>query len=93
VHLARLQEVEVWLGEPDIVRDSVGEDRCKTPPPGLLTHAAALLAGINTDEYLYLKFTVNAQRGTLLYALNARSPGYAIETPWRAWVSCPKKPF
>ena len=47
--------------------------------PGLLTQAAALLAGINTDEYLYLNFTANAQRRTLLYALDARSPGYAIE--------------
>ena len=39
-----------------------------------------MLAGINTDEYLYLNFTANAQRGTLLFTLNARSPGYAIET-------------
>ena len=54
---------------------------CKTPPPGLLTQAAALFSGLNTDEYLYLylNFTANAQRGTLLYALDARSPGYAIE--------------
>jgi hypothetical protein len=44
---------------------------------------AALVAGINTDEYLYLNFTANAQRGILLYALDARFP--RVIPPRRAW--------
>jgi hypothetical protein len=56
---------------------------CKAPSPGLLTQAAALVAGINTDEYLYLNFIANAQRGILLYALDARFP--RVMPPRRAW--------
>jgi hypothetical protein len=33
----------------------------------------------DTDEYLNWNFTANAPRGTLLYALDARSPGYATD--------------
>ncbi len=38
-----------------------------------------MVAGINTNEYLYLNFTANAQRRTLLYTLDGSSPGYAID--------------
>ena len=51
---------------------------CKAPR-AFKDKAAALLILGDTNEYLYWNFTANARRGTLLYALDARSPGYATD--------------